>query len=137
MMDDVPVYDDYAHHPTEIEALLTMCREYYPGKRILAVFEPHQVSRLRLMFRRYVDALTIADYVIIAKTHIGREVLKNVMPISEREWEAASEKIRYEEDPIRQKAYAKALAKAGKIDMILVIGAANSYKISRLFVEEE
>ena len=137
MMDGVPVYDDYAHHPTEIEALLTMCREYYPGKRILAVFEPHQVSRLRLMFRRYVDALTIADYVIIAKTHIGREVLKNVMPISEREWEAASEKIRYEEDPIRQKAYAKALAKAGKIDMILVIGAANSYKISRLFVEEE
>ena len=137
MMGRIPVYDDYAHHPTEIEALLSMCREYYPGKRILAVFEPHQVSRLRLMFQRYVDALTIADYVVIAKTHIGREVLKNVVPLSGREWEAASEKIRYEEDVKLQKAYAAHLADAGKIDMILVIGAANSYKISRYFIGEE
>lgn len=135
MMEGVPVYDDYAHHPTEIRSLLSMCREYYPGKRILAIFEPHQVSRLRLMFDEYVSALSIADRIVIARTHIGREVNRNVTPVSAAEWERASEKIRYEEDLSREKAYAKALIDRKEIDMILVIGAANSYKISRFLLE--
>ncbi|MBO4411430.1 MAG: UDP-N-acetylmuramate--L-alanine ligase [Lachnospiraceae bacterium] len=136
-MQGVPVYDDYAHHPTEIRSLLTMCREYYPERRLLAVFEPHQISRLRLMFRDYVDSLTVAHHVIIAKTHIGREMFKGVTPISKEDWEGASDRILYEEDPVRQKAYAKELIQKGECDMILVIGAANSYKISRFFVEED
>ena len=134
---DVPVYDDYAHHPTEIRALLTMCREYFPGKKLLAFFEPHQISRLRLLFQDYVDALTIADHVVIMKTHIGREVLKNVTPLSKEEWESASDRICYEEDADRQKEIAWSWIDRHECDMILVIGAANSYRLSRFLTKEE
>lgn len=136
-IENIPVYDDYAHHPTEISSLLRMCKEYYPERKLLAVFEPHQISRLRLMFQDYVDALTIADHVIIGKTHIGRELLKQVVPINREEWENASERILYEEDPVAQKAYALSLIERKACDMILVIGAANSYKISRFFTGED
>ena len=127
----VPVYDDYAHHPSEISSVLTMCREYYPDKKILAIFEPHQISRLRLMFDSYVKALTIAHHVVIWKTHMGREILTDLKPIPGKDWENASDRIHYEEDTDEIIRYADGLIEAGECDMILVIGAASSYHISR------
>ena len=132
-----PVYDDYAHHPTEIESVLTMCTEYFCGKKICAVFEPHQVSRLTLMFQKYVDALTIADHVIITKTHLGREVHKGVKPIVEEVWKKASDRILYAEEYEKIKALLTALRNEGECDIIVVIGAANSYRISRALCKEE
>lgn len=128
---NVPVYDDYAHHPSEISSVLTMCREYYPDKKILAIFEPHQISRLRLMFDAYVDALTIAHHVVIWKTHMGREILSDLKPIPGKTWENASPRIHYEEDTDEIIRYADKLIEEGECDMILVIGAASSYHISR------
>ena len=133
----VPVYDDYAHHPTEITSVLTMCTEYFPGKKICAVFEPHQVSRLTLMFNRYVKALTIADHVIITKTHLGREVHKGVKPIAEKVWKEASDRILYAEEYEDIKALLTSLREAGECDILVVIGAANSYRISRALCKEE
>ena len=127
----VPVYDDYAHHPSEISSVLTMCREYFPGRKILAIFEPHQISRLTLMFDAYVEALTIAHHVVIWKTHMGREILSDLKPIPGETWEKASTKIHYEEDTDEIIRYADRLIDEGECDMILVIGAASSYHISR------
>ena len=127
----VPVYDDYAHHPSEISSVLTMCREYFPGRKILAIFEPHQISRLTLMFDAYVEALTIAHHVVIWKTHMGREILSDLKPIPGEVWENASERIHYEEDTDKIICYADRLIEEGECDMILVIGAASSYHISR------
>ena len=134
---NVPVYDDYAHHPTEIRSVLTMCKEYFPEKKLIAVFEPHQVSRLRLMFDDYVSALKIADRTVIAKTHLGREIHKNVTPITEREWLAASDTFLHLEDPeaIRDEIVKK--ISDSDCDMVIVIGAANSYKISRMLCETD
>lgn len=134
-MRGVPVFDDYAHHPTEISSVLGMVKDYFPDKKLVAVFEPHQVSRLRLMKQDYADALLIADKIIIAKTHLGREIHKNVVPISETEWKEFSDKFEYEEDNERIKAIIDSLISAGQCDIIVVIGAANSYKISRLLCE--
>ncbi len=127
----VPLFDDYAHHPTEIRSVLSMCREYYPEKKILAVFEPHQISRLRLMFSDYIKALTIADEVIITKTHIGREVHKNVVPVSKSEWEEASPVILQEDDSDRVVDEVLHRIKRGGYSVCIVIGAASSYKITR------
>lgn len=44
------VYDDYAHHPTEIQATIKAAKEAHPGKKIWAVFQPHQRERLKLLF---------------------------------------------------------------------------------------
>lgn len=134
-MKNVPVFDDYAHHPTEITAVLKMVREYFPGKKVVAVFEPHQVSRLRLMLQDYAKALMIADKIVIAKTHLGREVHKDVHPITPMEWQEISNQFYCEEDNQKIKEYVSKQIDEGQCDIIVVIGAANSYKISQLMVE--
>ena len=62
----VTFMDDYGHHPTEIRALLESARDYFPGRRIWVVFQPHQYSRTRLLLNDFADSLKSADEVIIA-----------------------------------------------------------------------
>ena len=44
---DVLYFDDYAHHPTELEATLSACRDAYPKRRLVVIFQPHRFSRTR------------------------------------------------------------------------------------------
>ena len=41
------IYDDYAHHPTEIKAVLEACRKNFKNKKIIAIFQPHRYSRMK------------------------------------------------------------------------------------------
>ena len=59
------VVDDYAHHPTEIAAVIRAAREGWPARRIVAVFQPHRYSRTKLLFEEFVQAFREADVVII------------------------------------------------------------------------
>lgn len=136
LMRGIPVFDDYAHHPTEIASVLGMVKEYFEGHKSVAVFEPHQVSRLRLMLKDYADALMKADHIIVAKTHLGREIHNDVHPITPEEWSSFSDKFIYEEDNDKIKEHVNRLIDDGECDIITVIGAANSYKISRLLISE-
>ncbi len=65
---DIAVYDDYAHHPTEIAASLAGAREMAEG-RIIAVFQPHLYSRTRSLFDDFLDKFRLADQVLIADTY--------------------------------------------------------------------
>ncbi len=67
------VYDDYAHHPTEIEATLAGAREKFPDARIVAVFQPHQYSRTAALFDEFAGAFTDADEVIIPNIYAARD----------------------------------------------------------------
>ncbi len=59
------IYDDYAHHPTEIKATLQAFREKFPKSKIVCVFQPHQTERLRLLFNDFVTAFAGADVLIL------------------------------------------------------------------------
>jgi UDP-N-acetylmuramate--alanine ligase len=59
------VYDDYAHHPTEIKATLGAFREKFPRSPIICVFQPHQAKRLRLLFKEFAAAFGDADMLIL------------------------------------------------------------------------
>lgn len=59
------LYDDYAHHPTEITKTLTAFREKYPNSRIVCIFQPHTFSRTKLLFDQFVDSLSLANEVIM------------------------------------------------------------------------
>lgn len=61
----LPVYDDYAHHPTEIKAALQAFREKFPESKIICVFQPHQAKRLKLLFKDFIGALGEADALIL------------------------------------------------------------------------
>ena len=71
----VRVIDDYAHHPTEIEALLHTAREVAQerGGRVLVLFQPHLFSRTRTFADRFGQALALADVVVVADVYPARE----------------------------------------------------------------
>jgi UDP-N-acetylmuramate--alanine ligase len=57
----VKVFDDYAHHPTEIKATLAAFRGQFPKDKIICVFQPHQAKRLTALFKEFRTAFTEAD----------------------------------------------------------------------------
>lgn len=59
------VFDDYAHHPTEIKATLKAFREKFPDSKIICIFQPHQAERLRLLFGDFTKAFGLADVLIL------------------------------------------------------------------------
>jgi UDP-N-acetylmuramate--alanine ligase len=72
-MDGIPVYDDYAHHPTEVRASIEALREVAPG-RIVAVFQPHLYSRTRAFASEFGAALAGADEVVVTDVYPAREL---------------------------------------------------------------
>lgn len=72
-------YDDYAHHPTEIKASLLALKEKYPEREIVCVFEAHQQSRTKLLFNDFVQALSLADKVLLAPILTVREAFDPTM----------------------------------------------------------
>ena len=66
------VVDDYAHHPTEVEATLQSARSGW-DKRIVAVFQPHLYTRTKQFYREFADALKNADVVIVTDIYPARE----------------------------------------------------------------
>lgn len=69
----VLVIDDYAHHPTEIEAALVAARDAYPGRRIVAAFQPHLYTRTRDFRDEFGKALSLADEVWVTDVFPARE----------------------------------------------------------------
>lgn len=68
----VTIIDDYAHHPTEIEATLRAARNY-PHKKIWCVFQPHTYTRTKALLPEFAKALTLADHVVLADIYAARE----------------------------------------------------------------
>jgi len=69
----VTVVDDYAHHPTEVAATLAAARQAFPGRRLIAVFQPHLFSRTALHGEALGQALAAADMVVVAPIYAARE----------------------------------------------------------------
>ena len=68
----VTIIDDYAHHPTEIEATLHAAKNY-PHKKIWCVFQPHTYTRTKALMDDFAKALTLADHVVLADIYAARE----------------------------------------------------------------
>ena len=68
----VPVYDDYAHHPTEVAATIAAARTLAPA-RLVAVFQPHLYSRTRALSREFGRALGGADIAVVLAVYPARE----------------------------------------------------------------
>jgi len=65
--------DDYAHHPTEINAVNQAVRELYPGQKVLAIFQPHLFSRTRDFADDFAKSLSVFDEVILLDIYPARE----------------------------------------------------------------
>jgi UDP-N-acetylmuramate--alanine ligase len=72
--DKLVYIDDYAHHPTEINAVNQAVRELYPGQKVLAVFQPHLFSRTRDFADGFAKSLSAFDEVILLDIYPAREL---------------------------------------------------------------
>lgn len=79
----VPVYDDYAHHPTEIAATVAAARELYPDKRLVTIFKPHTYSRTAEFFDEFARSFARVDEALFLPIYAARE--ENVTGVSSRE----------------------------------------------------
>ena len=69
----VDLVDDYAHHPSAINATLRTARSCFPGRRLIAIFEPHQVSRTERLFSEFTQALALFDECLVLPVLPARE----------------------------------------------------------------
>jgi UDP-N-acetylmuramate--alanine ligase len=72
-MGDVAVIDDYAHHPSEIQALLAAAREVFPEGRIRAIFEPHRYTRSKNLAQQFPPSFALADEIVLAPIYSAHE----------------------------------------------------------------
>ena len=69
----IDFYDDYAHHPTEIRALLDGIRSVHCSRKIISVFQPHRFSRVRLLKKEFAEAFRLCDEVVLCPVYPAGE----------------------------------------------------------------
>ena len=75
---DIYLYDDYAHHPTEIQATLAGARSWFPKRRIICIFQPHTFSRTKALFKEFSQCFTDANIAVITDIYASaREAYDN------------------------------------------------------------
>ncbi|MBI5400780.1 MAG: UDP-N-acetylmuramate--L-alanine ligase [Candidatus Yonathbacteria bacterium] len=123
------VYDDYAHHPTEIKATLQGFRAKYPESRIRVIFQPHLYSRTKLLLNDFAQSFTDADEVIVAPIYAAREANDPEISAEILAWEIAKHHstARVGGDFSDIEKYLRDTVVAG--DVIITMGAGDIYKV--------
>jgi len=133
------IYDDYAHHPTEVKASLTALRELDP-ERLIAVFQPHLYSRTKVFSQAFGAALAVADEVIVLDVYPAREE-----PVGPFEGVSGLDVLRATTDrsdgrtvfwaPDLEKAQAAAATRLGAGRILVTIGAGDITRLSDRLVQ--
>ncbi len=126
------VYDDYAHHPTEVAATLSAAREICPG-RLFAVFQPHRYSRLHALMEDFAACFGAADEVLLLPVYGAGE-----QPIEGATSAALAEAIQ-DRDPARKVGLLDGLddlpdalrSRLGQGDVAVCMGAGDIYQATR------
>jgi UDP-N-acetylmuramate--alanine ligase len=130
------VFDDYGHHPTEVAATLKAARERYPDRKIWCVFQPHQVSRTRLLLKDFARAFGDADVVLLPEIYEAREADGQRKVSSADLARAISENGKAALFlPTFDEVLAFLREKAGPDCLILTMGAGNVDQVARRFLE--
>ena len=66
-------YDDYAHHPTEIRAVIDSARQVYKKRKIICVFQPHRYSRVKFLKKEFASAFKLSDVVVLCPVYSAGE----------------------------------------------------------------
>lgn len=128
------VYDDYAHHPTEIRATLQGFRAKYPEGNIRVVFQPHLYSRTKLLFHDFSESFSDANEVFVAPIYAAREepdltITNHALGDAIRSH--GVETTSFDEMPALKKLLNETLAEN---DIIVTMGAGDIYKVGEALI---
>jgi len=135
------IYDDYAHHPTEVRAALAALRELDPApRRVIAVFQPHLYSRTKALAAEFGAALALADEAIVLDVYPAREE-----PVGElagvsglRVADAAADRMGGRPVwwlPRAEQALAALTGRLGEGDVLVTIGAGDVFRLGEQLVD--
>ncbi|MGH7544229.1 MAG: glutamate ligase domain-containing protein, partial [Gemmatimonadota bacterium] len=126
---DVLIVDDYAHHPSEIAATLASARSGWPGRRIVAVFQPHLYSRTRALAAEFGAALAGADLVFVTDVYAARE---DPLPgVSGRLVSAAARAASADAVDVENGAADAVSARLRPGDLVVTMGAGDIDRVAR------
>jgi UDP-N-acetylmuramoyl-L-alanyl-D-glutamate--2,6-diaminopimelate ligase len=126
----ITIVDDYAHHPKEIKAVLAASRAWYPGKRIVAVFQPHTYSRTKALFADFATSFDDADVAAFMDIYSSAREEKDASVSSEslaRETKKMKQESYYIGGHKKATAWLKKNLKKG--DVLLTLGAGDIFYI--------
>lgn len=125
------IYDDYAHHPTEIMASLEGLRELYPSKKITVIFQPHLYSRTKALFDDFARSFKDADFIVLLPIYFAREA-KDESVSSEKLAEAikknGDEAVAFAD--FREAEEYLCLKEYNENDVFVTMGAGEAYKVA-------
>ena len=112
--------DDYAHHPTELNAVIGSIKTFYPDKKLLVVFQPHLYSRTRDFAGDFAQSLSMGDQLLLLDIYPAREVQKDYPGITSS-W--LLEQIVMNNKDVAKLESALELVKSYQFDILLLAGA--------------
>jgi UDP-N-acetylmuramate--alanine ligase len=135
---DHVVIDDYAHHPTEIEATLDAVRGRYPGWHLVAIYQPHQASRTRDHLASFGRILALADHSLVTQIYFARDCEEDRRTMSSRVVAQAIQANggRGEFLPDFDGAIARAVELRRERIVYLVMGAGDVFRLAERLVQE-
>jgi len=131
----VLVLDDYAHHPTEIAATLAAARQVHPGRRIVALFQPHLYSRTRDFAAEFGRSLAGCDLAIVTDVYPSREKpLPGVTGdlVAQAARSAGHPAVIYISDKTRVADELESILKRG--DLLLTMGAGDVVRLGEAYL---
>lgn len=130
---ELTVIDDYAHHPAEIAATLQAAREQYPTEKICVVFQPHQYSRTKKLFKEFGPSFAKADEVIIPNIYEARDTEADKTNLTAESFVAELKRhhkhVKFGDGLDNTAEYLK--KNAQKFQLVITMGAGDVWKIGK------
>jgi UDP-N-acetylmuramate--alanine ligase len=124
----VRVYDDFAHHPTEVAAALKAARAVVGSGKLITVFQPHLYSRTRLMHEQFAEALAASDQVVVLDIYAAREDPEPGVT-GQLVSDSFVDQAQVHYVPLWEDAPAVAASLAGAGDFIITMGCGDVYRM--------
>ena len=129
----ISVIDDYAHHPTEVQATLETTRMRYTNHRLIAIYQPHTYSRTAYLWENWLNCWKGLDKLIILETYAARELPNQGKTANELADSITSTPTIYA--ATEQEAIEHAIQETNENTVILTIGAGNITNIAPKILE--
>ncbi len=126
-LNDIYLFDDYAHHPKEIETTLKAAQERFPQRRIILIFQPHTYSRTQALLFDFRKSLALADFGLVLPIFPSAREDKSNFKITSQDLVSGIKNLSYaasKEEFLKQLG---AILKKG--DVIFTMGAGDVYKL--------
>ena len=129
----VLVIDEYAHHPSEVRAVLGAARTRFPGRRLIGIHQPHTYSRIAYLWEAWLDCWEGLDELVILETYAARETPLEGRSAADLARNIARPAASYAPDFAAAVAQAAALAQPG--DVVMTIGAGSVTEVGPMLLE--